>query len=270
MTETPAERWDDVDGPELARRCAAPAVHLFATVGSTNDVARRLAGDGAGPGTVVLADEQRSGRGRAGRGWLSPPGVGLWFSVVAGAEVVLAELPLAVGLAVAEALDGFLAGDSVAIKWPNDLYIGPRKLGGILCEGSWEGTRRGAVVVGVGINLLQRPEDFPSWVRARATSLRAAGAPPFTRAEVAERVIAAVVRVVRTRVPLDIHALRRKDLLRGEEVRVRDPITGALLAAGRADGIAGDGALLVRDPGGAVHPVRSGTVEPGVRTPLAF
>lgn len=262
MSEEPATAWEGFGAAELARRWGAPEVHLFQSVGSTNDVARRLGGAGAPVGTVVLAEEQVVGRGRAGRQWASPPGVGLWFSVVAGrdAEQDVAVLPLIVGVAVARALDQFLAGGEVGIKWPNDLHVGEGKLGGILCEGTWDGPRRGVVVAGVGLNLLQRLEDFPAEVRERATSLRMAARSEVSRLAVAERVLGAVVRAVRQEVPLDLATLRRKDLVRGSRVVITDPMTGAPLLHGVARGIAPDGALIVRDPGGVERAVRSGTV----------
>jgi BirA family transcriptional regulator, biotin operon repressor / biotin---[acetyl-CoA-carboxylase] ligase len=265
LNDLPADRWDGLEAAELAGRWGAPGVHLFSRVGSTNDIARRLAAEGAPAGTVVVADEQLRGRGRAGRCWASPPGLGLWFSVVGAAGAAAGVLPLVVGVTVAQALDTFLDGVEVEIKWPNDLYFVGRKLGGILCEGSWEGGRRGAVVVGVGLNLLQEMADFPAEVREGATSLRLGGAAPFSRSAVAAQVVGAVVGIARGGAPLDIEALARKDLLRGEHVRVTDPVTGAELSIGTAAGIAPDGALRIREASGRVREVRSGTVRAGDR-----
>ena len=112
---------------------------FFNTVGSTNDVASTLAAQGV-EGAVVIADEQTAGRGRRGRTWFSPPGSGLYISVVltlARARVdrdrAMALLTLAAGVALAEAVEA-VTGLSIEIKWPNDLLLGGRKLGGILAE----------------------------------------------------------------------------------------------------------------------------------------
>src|SRR6476660_9270087 len=114
-------------------------VVFFNTIGSTNDVAMKLAAD-AEEGTVVVANEQTAGRGRYGRTWFSPPATGLYVSIVlkppaAGAERdrVTSLLTLASGVALAEAIDT-VAAIRAEIKWPNDLTVRGRKLAGILAE----------------------------------------------------------------------------------------------------------------------------------------
>lgn len=258
-----ADRWEGVTAEELARRWGVPRVHLFERVGSTNDVARELAESGTPHGTVVLAEEQLTGRGRGGRGWQSPPGLGLWLSLVLRGWMreEIALLPLLVGLGTAEALDGFVTPAVVRIKWPNDLLLGDRKLGGILCEAVWEAAAPGFVIAGIGINLLQRPEDFPEEIRPTATSLvRAAGQPP-ERLEVAGAVAARVLASLSVPVgQLDaalLAQLSSRDALRGREVVVTagaEPVTGTAL------GIAPDGALLVRSAPGVLLRIRSGSV----------
>lgn len=261
--DRPGAAWEGWTAGELAERWGSPGVHLFESLGSSNDVARRLASAGAPAGTVVLAEEQVSGRGRAGRSWVSPPGLGLWFSVVgppaagAGGSV----LPLRIGLAVATALDSFLATPPVGIKWPNDLWAGGRKLGGILCEASWTGARPGAVVAGVGLNVLHEANAFPDGLRSRATSVALEAASPVARPEVADAVIPAVLCAVLDGLPLDVAALASRDLLRGHLVEVTDPVTARLVARGEAAGVLADGSLRVlgaRD--GDEHHLRSGTV----------
>jgi BirA family biotin operon repressor/biotin-[acetyl-CoA-carboxylase] ligase len=148
----------------------------FEQAESTNDIAARLAASGAPEGTVVVAAEQTAGRGRRGRSWHSPPGAGLYVSVVlrppgAGeAPETASLLTLASGVALAEAVRT-ATGLAVELKWPNDLVIGQpmRKLGGILAEASSSQGRLLHVVLGVGINL--RDEGFPGELAGRATSL---------------------------------------------------------------------------------------------------
>ena len=152
-----------------------PPVVFFSEVGSTNDEALLLADAGAVEFTSVLADEQRAGRGRRGRSWASPPGAGMYLSIIVRDEGLGEQVPLvtlAAGVAVAEAVRG-VSGLPVELKWPNDVVIGRpwRKLAGILCEASALGTSRGVMVVGIGVNL-QRAA-YPPEVAGRATSLDA-------------------------------------------------------------------------------------------------
>src|SRR6185295_19469839 len=138
-------------------RLGSTIVH-YPTIGSTNDAAADLVASGARPGIeglVVVADEQTAGRGRRGHTWFSPPGSGLYVSTVlmpARARVDAARatalLTLAAGVAIAEGIDA-ATGLAVDLKWPNDLFVGRRKLAGILAEGSGHD----AIVLGYGINV---------------------------------------------------------------------------------------------------------------------
>ena len=261
MTELPAGRWEGHDADSLAARWGARRVLLYEVVGSTNDVARRVASDGGPLPVVVLADEQRAGRGRAGRVWSSPPGMGLWVSVVveAPAPADLDRLPVRVGLYIAEALDPLLPGCEAAIKWPNDLWLSGAKLGGILCEASWAGSRARPVVIGAGLNLLQTADDFPPGVRHSATSIAIASGRQPSRLEVADRVVRAVLEAGAAVGPLPTPRLRQRDPLHGRRLRISDPVTGRSLEEGVGEGIGEDGALRLRTESG-VKGVRSGTV----------
>jgi len=263
VTERPAERWEGSSAAELAERWALPAVHLYDRVGSTNDVARRLAEQGAAAGTVVIADEQVAGRGRGGKGWASPPGLGIWMSLVLRPPSLPSPglLPILVGLAAAEALDSYATPARVMVKWPNDLQIDGRKLAGVLCEASWIADGPGFVVAGIGINVLHTSSDFPPELCDTATSLRiATGAGP-PRERVAAAVAAAVFRTAGAPPteldPRLLASLKERDALLGRRVEVQaaQPIRGI------AEGITASGALLVRSDG-MVHAVTSGTVRP--------
>jgi BirA family biotin operon repressor/biotin-[acetyl-CoA-carboxylase] ligase len=139
------------------------------SIASTNDTALALAASGEPEGTAVLADQQTSGRGRRGRSWSSPPGAGLYVSVILRGDDLTNSpglVTLGAGVAAAEAIQRS-TGLPVSLKWPNDLVIGAawRKLGGILCEAQG----RDALVVGVGVNLTAAAH--PPDVRARAASV---------------------------------------------------------------------------------------------------
>lgn len=257
-----AERWEGATAEQLAARWEVPAVHLFQQVGSTNDFARTLADAGAPAGTTVVAEEQIAGRGRGGKEWSSPPGLGIWMSVILRPAALPAPglLPILVGLAAAEALDEYVRPVRAQVKWPNDVHLAGRKVAGILCEGAWESGRPGAVVAGIGINAGHSPADFPPELRDVATSVRiAAGwAPP--RAEVAGAIVRGILRHA-SHPPAQLggallDALHTRDALQGRDVVV----TGATPVRGIALGISPAGALLVRSEVGALRTVRAGTV----------
>jgi len=143
--------------------------------GSTNDIAAALAVHDASDGAVVVADAQTAGRGRRGREWFSPPGSGLYVSVVlrpgrsarSGGDRAARLLTLATGVALVDAVHA-ATGLAVDLKWPNDLYIGRRKLAGILAEAAGAGPQD-AIVLGYGINV--RTAAYPPELGDRATSL---------------------------------------------------------------------------------------------------
>ena len=237
------------------RLWSVPCCEAHDALPSTNDRVRELAGQGAAPFTVVIADEQTRGRGRAGRRWESPPGAGLWMSFLLrpDAGVSHALTPILVGLATARAIETLCPALRPEVKWPNDVLIDGRKAGGILCEG----VGGEAIVVGVGINVSQGDADFPAALRGRATSLGAAGCEGVSRAALA----GAVLREARSLVePLPDgldgglrRELQRRDALAGRTVRAD---TGQ---QGRALGVAADGALLI-EAEGQVQAIRGGGV----------
>jgi len=142
------------------------------TTGSTNDDARRLAAEGAPEGTVVVAERQTAGRGRLGRAWESPERLGLYLSVVLrppDPPERLGRYAIAAAVGVCAACRE-LAGDAVVLKWPNDLLVGGRKLGGILSE-LRHGESGADLVVGIGLNVEHTAEDFGDALDGRATSL---------------------------------------------------------------------------------------------------
>jgi BirA family biotin operon repressor/biotin-[acetyl-CoA-carboxylase] ligase len=258
--------------PDLANALVAAEPRLagfahlryVADVDSTNDVALELANAGAPEGTAVLADRQRAGRGRRGQSWFSPPGAGLYLSVVArpdGAIEGLSLLTLAAGVAVAEAVLAMTALP-VELKWPNDLVIGRpwRKLGGILCESAGAGARVDAVVIGVGLNV--RQAAWPPELADRATSLEAELGRPFGRSDLVVELLA------RLREALDRLRAGERDWVSrdwrrfgragfgGAPVRWTDPQG---VHHGLARDIDADGALVV-EAGGVLERLVAGDV----------
>src|SRR5271156_577953 len=184
----PATPDDPFDIPSLDQALAetpfAGKLHFFPTIHSTNTYAMQQAENGVADGTVYFADEQTAGRGRGAHEWSSPPGSGLYVSVLLRPRIPPADvlwLSLAAGLAVRDAV---LQVTSLAcdLRWPNDLLLGKRKFCGILTELNAEVTRIRHLVVGIGINVHQ--EHFPGELSPQATSLRIETGKHWPRQEV--------------------------------------------------------------------------------------
>jgi BirA family transcriptional regulator, biotin operon repressor / biotin---[acetyl-CoA-carboxylase] ligase len=209
-----------------------PRVHHRAT-DSTNERARELAADGAPHGTLVTADEQSAGRGRQGRTWVAPPRSAILMSLVVRDFGERALLPLAVPVAVCEAVES-LARVTTRIKWPNDVWIDGRKLAGILVEGR---PQEGWAVVGIGLNVSTTEAELPEELREIATSLSIEGA-DVDRDDVLDRLLDALDARLTAPAGQILDAWRKRDALRGERVRWRD-------GEGTAAGISESGALIV-------------------------
>jgi BirA family biotin operon repressor/biotin-[acetyl-CoA-carboxylase] ligase len=151
-------------------------IYAFPQAASTNEVAFRLALNGAEEGEVVLAESQTKGKGRMGRQWESPAGLNIYLSIILRPRIVPSKTPLITlmtAVACAEAVDE-VTGLTPAIKWPNDLLIEEKKLGGILTEADMELDRINFVVVGIGINVNMARAVFPPSIKDTATSLQEA------------------------------------------------------------------------------------------------
>jgi BirA family biotin operon repressor/biotin-[acetyl-CoA-carboxylase] ligase len=237
--------YDGVTSAELARTLDVPNVLLYAEIGSTLDAAHQSAADGALAGTLVLADAQTAGRGRMGRSWTSQRGSGVWLTLIERPRDIAAleVLSIRVGLAIAPALDPF-ASERVRLKWPNDIYVGARKLAGILVEARWRDAKPEWVSIGVGINV-RRPEN-----EANACGLNEG----VSRLGVVRAILpalraAALQTGCLTSAELEAFAVR--DLARGRECV--EPVSGVV------QGIDATGGLLV-DVASQLAAVRTGSL----------
>ena len=172
----------------LSTKTFGRTLHVLDEVTSTNSQAATLAQQGAPHGAVVVAETQTAGRGRLGRHWHSPPGKNLYCSLLLRTmpgrdqqPLWLSWIPLIAALAVSRAVQ-VTADLKPTVKWPNDILIGNRKLGGVLCESSGLGTSHAVVIVGIGLNVNIRRDDFPEDLRELATSLMIETQHPFDRA----------------------------------------------------------------------------------------
>jgi BirA family biotin operon repressor/biotin-[acetyl-CoA-carboxylase] ligase len=186
---SPAASRQPLDPGSLNEKLAVPGalwtdIRVVATTGSTNADVMALARAGAPEGLVIIAETQTAGRGRQGRSWHSEPGAALMFSLLvrpeAVAQTAIGWLPLLAGIATATAVRT-VTGVRACLKWPNDVLVEDGKLAGILAELSG-----GAVVVGIGLNMLGRPESLPV---PTATSLESQGAKAADRAELLAEIL---------------------------------------------------------------------------------
>ncbi len=240
-------------------------LHFYRTIGSTNDRAAELAAEGAPQGTLVVADEQTAGRGRAGHRWITPPGSALAFSLILRPQT---SGPAAVGplnglgaLAVVEALAGLEV--SAQVKWPNDVVLGGRKACGVLVEGSWlEGTLQ-AVVLGIGLNVATASVPPAASLGYPATCVQAVARRDLDRVDLLLRTLSAVAAWLPR---LESHELidmwqsrlaflHQEVVLTGPEGQVRGELLG-LAADGRARIRSGAGeTLLIGGEGVSMRPV---------------
>ncbi len=145
----------------------------FVTIGSTNDEVLARAKQGAVEGLVVTAEEQTAGRGRRGRAWVSPAGMGLHCSVLLRPPQALKLAPHVTMLAALAGVEtARTVGITARVKWPNDMVVDGRKLGGVLTEVARSPGQPSALVVGIGINVNHLEADLPPELRVPATSLR--------------------------------------------------------------------------------------------------
>ena len=237
-------------------------LHHKAVTTSTNLDAR----EGA-PGDVFTADEQTAGRGRLDHRWLSPPGKNLMMSAVFNVDGLTPEhistFPLMVGLAVRDALLGFMPphAPKVLLKWPNDVLADGRKIAGILCERTGD-----RVIAGIGVNVNQT--EFNEEIASCATSLALLRGNDDMRVEaVRDAVLAALNSRFETWLSGGFAAMHADyaavDALRGHTITVRQTDDDAFPVHGLCDGVAPDGTLIVAGKpifAGEAHILTSGDI----------
>jgi len=240
-------------------------LHHFYKIGSTNTAAMAAAADGAPEGTVFLAEEQTTGRGRGAHSWQSPRSTGIYCSSILRPALPPSEvlvLSLAAGLAVRAAIQQVDSRVNADLKWPNDLLIDGKKVCGILTEMNAEATRVRYIVVGIGLNVNQA--TFPK--ELSATSLRLVTGSEWSRVELTAALLKSLDREYRQLLE-DPNAresiLRRftesSSWVRGKHVRIEENDSSF---EGTTEDLDPRGFLLVRTPKGT-QTVLSGTVREG-------
>ncbi len=239
--------------PVREREYGLPRFEVWESIKSTNDRARELAVEGAPRGSLVLGWEQTEGRGRHGNLWFSAAGEGVWMSLVLGANDVTTQLPLLVGISCAEVVEE-LTGVIVSIKWPNDLIIKGRKVGGVLVE-----TGDGWVVAGIGINVSRTPSESLQAFGDRALAATSIAEHSDRISEIpgfAGRFAQRILERLDARESIDrvVDSFSARDTLRGLLVHTDE------IGTGIARGIDQCGMLLLELEDGSIVRVRSGSV----------
>ncbi|WP_028539165.1 biotin--[acetyl-CoA-carboxylase] ligase [Paenibacillus sp. J14] len=240
---------------------------LLDSTPSTQEEVRRLAEEGAPHGTLVLAEEQTAGRGRQGRRWYSPPGKGVWMSLLLRPDrqplSIAPQLTLLTAVAVCRAIRK-VTGVDVGIKWPNDILARGRKLCGIIVESAAEDELIRYAVAGIGIDVNLAASDIPPELEAIATSLLIESGQRIDRTSL----IGAVVKELEQLYALYIqegfapigHLWEALSVTLGREIIVHTP-NGVL--QGMATGLDSSGALLLMDQNGQHFTIFSGEVQLG-------
>lgn len=249
-------------GYKLKSKIIGQNIFCYNAVKSTNDIASLLASDGATEGTLVTAEQQTKGRGRHGRSWHSPPGTGIYMSIILRPKIrpeLAPGLSIIAALALAETLEPICPGE-IKIKWPNDLLIGKRKVAGILTELTADKGKTDFVVVGIGINVNQGISSFPEEIRARATSLRRATKRKVARVALVQNFLVRFEKQYLAFISKGLVAalpkVRKYSSLLGEPVTVR---AGQKKISGIAESIDQQGRLLIRTDTDLI-PVSAGEV----------
>lgn len=240
-------------------------VHIFDAIDSTNTYALELGRQGAAQGTVVAASFQSQGRGRLGKSWQSPPGRGLYFSIILRPELEnkdLAKVTLAAGLAVCEALDA-VAGTNARMKWPNDILLSGKKTAGLLAESvQMPAGQKNLVVLGIGVNVATRRNDFPAALQESATSLFLATGKLLDYGVLLKAIVEKVEQRLQTLerggFPEILAAWRSRDATFGK--RLQWLTVNGRIVTGVSLGTDKEGQLQIEDQHGVVHQVLSGDI----------
>lgn len=242
--------------PDEVRNCLqskilGQRIEYLDDVDSTNNIAKKLAAKGAPEGTVVIAETQNGGRGRLARGWCSPKGRGIWFSVILRplfSPQHAAKCTLLAAVSLVEAIED-TTQVRCGIKWPNDILYNGKKLVGILTEMSAEMDAVNYIVIGMGINVNIEPTDWPDEIKGIATSLMEIKQSVIDRKSLLARCLACLEKNYLAVRNGDFRAVlekwRRFSVTLGQEV---DVIGINEKFSGRATAIDEDGALLVETP----------------------
>lgn len=239
-------------------------IHFEESVESTQKIAHKLAYDGMKEGTIVVAEEQISGRGRLDRKWHSPKYTGIWMSVLLRPNLPPPKAPqltLIAAVAIVQAIEE-VTSLHPNIKWPNDILLNGKKIVGILTEMQAEADKINSVIIGIGINVNQQLEHFPEELQAIASSLLIESGNTYNRAKLIQVILTKLEKLYDQYLQhgfLPIKLMWESYALSiGKQIIART-ITGSI--KGVAKGITDDGVLMLEDKDGKTHYIHSADIE---------
>lgn len=240
-------------------------LYFYESIGSTQKEALRLADEGAEDGTVVITNEQVSGRGRLGHSWHSAKGDNIAMSLILRPDLPIQKTPqltLLTAVAVAKTIEE-LTGLSCGIKWPNDILYHGKKCVGILTELQAEATYVKSVIIGIGINVNTDPSAFPNDIDSRATSLKAITGKEYDLVRFVQLLLKTFEKIYRLYLKEGFSVVKlmweSRAVSLGKRIRVRR--AGGRMLEGYARGIDDEGVLLLEDSSGQVHRIYSADIE---------
>lgn len=266
-TAWPEKSPDVLDLPALQRLLTTHTfgrtLYILPSTASTNDNVKALAQHGAPEGTVVVAEHQTHGRGRYGRTFASPAGVGIYLSLLVRPQVDTIRLPqltLAIAVATAEALVESCALP-VRLKWPNDVDIHGKKVAGILSEAVLGAGASPVAIIGIGINVNTTLEHLPPELHQHVTSLALAAGHPWPRLPLIAVLLAHLERLYQAFHQGDLPSILQRWLHYGQIIGRQVRFTHEYSAGtGTVVGLDADGALLVQNPDGMRQRLVAGEV----------
>lgn len=249
--------------PLLKTRFIGCEILYFDSIDSTNTYAKKIGEENMKEGTVIIADEQTSGRGRLGRQWMSPKGKGIWMTILLKPNIAPSEaskITLAAAYALCTALDK--CGLDVRIKWPNDIVVNGKKLCGILTEMSADMDIIKYIAVGIGLNANFDAHDFDSSIAAEATSIKIETGKYISRKIVASYILNEFERVYdifikEGSIKSFLEEYKRRSAVIGKEIRV---IYRKEELRGKAVDVTEEGHLVIRLEDGSTREIISGEV----------
>jgi BirA family biotin operon repressor/biotin-[acetyl-CoA-carboxylase] ligase len=249
--------------PNLNTKYIGKKVVYFDSIDSTNNEAKKLANLGEEEGTVVISEEQKMGRGRLGRHWISPKYKGIWMSLILRPDINPIHVSKVTQVAAASVCKALLEMDIEAlIKWPNDIVLNGKKVCGILTEMSGELNRVNYVIVGLGINVNIELEEFEEDVKKIATSLKVERKQHIERKKLVARILNNFEELyeeftANESIDKSIKICREYSALIGKEVKVIERGDETVC---KAVGLSGEGKLIVEHKDGRIEEIISGEI----------
>ncbi|QXM07256.1 biotin--[acetyl-CoA-carboxylase] ligase [Crassaminicella indica] len=264
LTKEPDTLDADVLEIELASKNIGSKIYHFESIDSTNNMAKKMASEGAAEGTIIIAEEQTGGRGRLGRTWVSPKGTGIWMSIILRPNIAPTEAAKITQITAAAVASGLrkIIGEDVGIKWPNDIIIHRKKVCGILTELSAELNSVNYIVVGIGINVNMDTKDFPEEVRRIATSIKACVGRTVSRKNIVKEILHSFEELYsdftyNKNIKKSIEICKKYSVTLGKEVKIKNKEKEVVA---KAIDLTEDGQLLIKNQSGVIEKVFSGEV----------